>query len=192
MDDESRSPCLIVDWGNTLMRVFTGFQGPMARWPRVEAIPGVRKTLERLRTRYRVALATNAEDSAEADVWKALRRGGLDGVVDRVCCARNVGHRKPSPHFFTRVLAILRATEAEAISVGDDFEADVLGANTAGLRAVWFNERTSDRRQSPLCRTIHRFEDLPAALEGWSQPPGKGPGEQKAAAPSPTPGSTRL
>jgi len=32
---------LIFDWGDTVMRVFPEFSGPMAHWPRVEAVHGI-------------------------------------------------------------------------------------------------------------------------------------------------------
>ncbi len=43
---------------------------------------------------------------------------------------------KPAPEFFAAVLADLGARPAEAVMLGDDVEADVLGAVAAGLRGV--------------------------------------------------------
>lgn len=49
--------------------------------------------------------------------------------------------------------------------VGDDFEADVLGASLCGIRAFWFNERSDEVREGELYRTIHDLRALPQALE---------------------------
>ena len=45
MGRESR--CVLFDWGDTLMRDFPEFSGPMASWSHVEALPNVKEVLER-------------------------------------------------------------------------------------------------------------------------------------------------
>jgi hypothetical protein len=62
------------------MRDFPEFSGPMATWPRVEAIPNVKEALEGLQAHWILALATNVEASDEPDIRAALRRVGLDEV----------------------------------------------------------------------------------------------------------------
>ena len=37
--------CILFDWGDTLMRVFPEFEGPMFTWPRVEVVSGIKETL---------------------------------------------------------------------------------------------------------------------------------------------------
>jgi len=48
--------------------------------------------------------------------------------------------------------------------VGDNYEADVLGANVCGIRAVWFNEHSLEERAGILHITIHTLGALPDAL----------------------------
>jgi putative hydrolase of the HAD superfamily len=48
--------------------------------------------------------------------------------------------------------------------VGDDYMADIWGANQLGIRGVWFNRRTEERREAELVRTMHDFRELPALL----------------------------
>lgn len=160
-------PWLLLDWGDTVMRVFPRYRGPMRDWPRVEPMPGVPGTLAALADGFRVALATNAADSDEGAIREALGRAGLGGFFERVFCYRTVGFRKPSPEFFTAVLEELAVPPRGAVMVGDDFQGDVLGANAAGLRAVWLNLGSPETRESPVHRTIHRFADLPVALAAW-------------------------
>jgi putative hydrolase of the HAD superfamily len=147
------------------MRVFPEFQGPMASWPRVEAIDGVAETLRGLRTRWTIAIATNAADSEERDIRSALARADLDRLIDRVYCYRGVGHRKTEPAYFDHVLADLGIDPDHAVMVGDDFEGDVLSANRCGIRAVWFCEKATDRPAGALYRTVFELRELPAALE---------------------------
>lgn len=42
------SRCVLLDWGDTLMRDFPEFSGPMAAWHHVEAVPNVREVLVEL------------------------------------------------------------------------------------------------------------------------------------------------
>lgn len=161
------SPWLLLDWGDTVMRVFPEYPGPMRDWHRVGAMPGVPETLAALAGGVRLALATNAADSDEEAIRGALDRAGLADRFQRIFCYRTVGYRKPSREFFQAVLEELAVPPTGAVMVGDDFDGDVLGANAAGLRAVWLNLDDRTVREGPLHRTIHRFADLPAALGAW-------------------------
>ncbi len=160
--------CLLLDWGDTVMRVFPEYEGPMLGWPRVEAVDGIRETLTKLRPDWTIALATNAADSEEGEIWSALERAGLDELIDRIYCYRKVGHRKSAPAYFEHVLADLGIDASDAVMVGDDFEADVVSANRSGIRAIWFHENATERTTGNMHRTIHHLHELPEALESLS------------------------
>ena len=143
--------CILFDWGDTLMRDFKEFNGPMKDWPRVEAVPGAAETLAALRPDWTLALATNANDSAEADIRAALQRVNLDRWLDKVYCFKKIGHKKPSLEFYQYILDDLKLTPRSICMVGDNFEADVLGANACGMRAIWFNEHSLDSARKIIC-----------------------------------------
>jgi hypothetical protein len=113
MQIKSVTRCLLFDWGDTLMRVFPEFDGPMAAWPRVEAMPFANEILADLHLRYGLALATNAADSEETEIRAALDRVGLGKLLDKVYCYRNIGHKKPSKEFFDYVLADLGIEQSQ-------------------------------------------------------------------------------
>jgi len=77
---------ILFDWGDTLMRVFPEYTGPMKDWPRLEAVPGAAGMLDALHEDWILALATNAADSDEADIRAALRRVDLERRLDKVYC----------------------------------------------------------------------------------------------------------
>jgi membrane-associated phospholipid phosphatase/phosphoglycolate phosphatase-like HAD superfamily hydrolase len=163
---------ILLDWGNTLMVDGGEFEGPMADWPHVQAVEGAKPALRRLRPGHRLVVATNADDSDGAAVRAALRRAGLDGLIDDVVSSRDIGVRKPTAGFFAAALSQAGGGEdglrpADAIMVGDSWENDVVGAKTAGLRVVWLN---AEGRPQPEAATaapdavIASMRALPAAI----------------------------
>lgn len=149
------------------MRVFPQSPGPMAHWPRVEAVPGVEHALATLHQRYRLGLLTNAADSGEALVRAALGRVGLEGHFDLVLTARELGCRKPDPACYRLAARVLGCRPAEVVMVGDDYDADVAGARRAGLRAVWYNPTglVVPAGSEPPDEQVSSLEDLAPAIE---------------------------
>jgi len=77
---------------------------------------------------------------------------------------------KPSHAFFGTILAELGAEAGDALMVGDDIDADVLGAQASGLRGVLV--QTGKFRENALARStdrpdyvINSLSDVPALLE---------------------------
>ena len=135
---------VFLDWGNTLM-VDNGMrEGPMKDWEKVEAEAGAQEALRRLRARYRLVVATNAEDSPGSHVRMALARVGLDDLVDDVVSSADVGDHKPNYAFFRA--ALLREGDGglpldprRTVMVGDGTTNDIAGARRAGMRTIWYN-----------------------------------------------------
>jgi putative hydrolase of the HAD superfamily len=156
--------CILFDWGGTLMRELSEFEGPMVDWPHVETLPFVGVTLAALYPDWTLAVATNAAGSGEAEIRGALRRVGLDKWMDKIYCFRVLGLRKPTPEFFQYILNDLNLTPTQVFMVGDDFETDILGANRSGIRAIWFTLNPLAEKNGDMVRTIHDFRSLPDAL----------------------------
>jgi FMN phosphatase YigB (HAD superfamily) len=161
---------VLLDWGNTLMVDDGSRPGPMATWDRVAATPGAHEALRRLHPRYRLVIATNAEESGAPEVRAALARVGLDGLVDDIVTSRDVGVRKPDPAFFAAALRVGFADRAplpgRAVMVGDSWENDVVGAAAAGLRTIWLRDpgaRRPEGATAPDAEIAH-MSQLPEAL----------------------------
>ncbi len=129
----------IFDWGDTLMVAFPDANGPMYLWEKVAAVTGARETLTALHGVAGCHLATNAQDSREQDIVKALERVGLAEHLDNVFCFDNLGCRKPSVEFFKGIIRKIRADPGEIVMVGDSLDTDIVGALAAGLHGIWFN-----------------------------------------------------
>jgi len=161
---------IVFDWGNTLMRVFPECHGPMAYWPRVEAIPGVIPALADLCNTYPLYLATNASDSDANLVRIALQRVGLEDFFAGIFTSNELQATKPDPLFYQRVLQACSFPANEVVMVGDDYSADILGARQAGLHAIWYNPASLP---CPMEQIMHDAEiqtmsDLPLVLRELS------------------------
>jgi putative hydrolase of the HAD superfamily len=172
LSNSTRPRVVLFDWGDTLMRVFPEYRGPMVDWPRVEAVPGVKEALENLHSRCTLVVATNAADSGASLVFAALERAGLGGYFSAVFTVRELGAAKPDPGYFQAALSALGCSPAEAVMVGDSYPVDVIGARQAGLRAVWYNPRLEAAPSLPPEQDgdLPRMEDLPGLLEDLHLP----------------------
>jgi HAD superfamily hydrolase (TIGR01509 family) len=107
--------------------------------------------------------------------WGSNLRGivaelGLDRYFDFVLPSGAVGVAKPNPAFFRMALDAVGAQAADALMVGDSYRADVRGAWSAGMDAVWLDRReganiTPSGEPIPSdVRRIHGLDEVPAIV----------------------------
>lgn len=101
---------------------------------------GARETLVALRGQ---GLATGIITNGSGVVQNGkIDATGLRPLCDVVLISELEGVAKPDREIFERALARLGITPAEAMFVGDNPLVDVLGAQAAGLAAVWYHSST--------------------------------------------------
>ena len=104
--------------------------------------------------------------------WGSNLRGilaelGLDAHLDFVLPSGAVGVAKPNPAFFRLALDAAGVVPEEALMVGDSYRADVRGAWSAGMHAVWLNRRDginitpADEPEPTDVVVIHSLAELP-------------------------------
>jgi putative hydrolase of the HAD superfamily len=105
------------------------------REARVAPFPGALDALAELRRRgHRLGLLTNGG----ARLQRAkIDRYDLAQFFDAIRVEGEVGIGKPMAAAFAGALAALGASGEPAAMIGDDLEADIAGAQAAGLEAVW-------------------------------------------------------
>jgi len=153
-------PTVLFDWDDTVMRDHPEITVPMVEWESVEVIDGVADVLAYLHGSGRkVALATSAAISDEAQIRGALERGGLDGYFSHIYCFKNTNLPKDEA-FYRHILNDLGITPSEALMVGDGFEKDIRIPNSLGMFAVWFNPTSKEIRHGELHTTVHSMQGL--------------------------------
>jgi putative nucleotidyltransferase with HDIG domain len=163
---------LVFDWGDTLMRVFTEYDGPMVDWPQVAAVEGAGQVLQQLQEHYRLFVATNAAESSAQLVGAALQRAGLDHYFERIFTMHELGCLKPDPAFFHALSRQITIPGEACVMIGDDLRADISGSLQAGWRAVWLNP---SNQATPGLLPLHdadisRLAQLSSALSALDLP----------------------
>jgi putative hydrolase of the HAD superfamily len=126
---------------------------------RVEPFADVVPALERLGRRYRLMSLSNGN----ADLGVI----GLAPFFEHSVAAREAGAAKPDRRIFESLLDRAGLEPGQVAYVGDDPLADVEGARSAGLHAVWmdrFGRAWPDGLAPPACR-VRDLAELAALLD---------------------------
>ena len=123
--------------------------------------PEAREALEALRNRgYGLGIVSNNTDG----LLVVLDRLDLARCVDHVTYSQEVRAEKPDPAVFRLALERARCAPAEAVHVGDIYEADVVGARAAGLTPVLIDRH--DRRRDADCLRVRDLREVEGLLRG--------------------------
>ncbi|NTF41848.1 HAD family hydrolase [Rhizobium rhizogenes] len=102
---------------------------------------GALETLVALRVRgLKTAIISNGHTEVQS---AKIEITGLRNNVDLVVISEDVGLRKPDPRIFQLTAERLGVTPARCIFVGDNPEADVIGAQASGMTGIFYNAGTS-------------------------------------------------
>ena len=94
---------------------------------------GALELLEQLSARYTLGVISNGN----ADV----NHIGVGHLFEFTLSSEAAGVAKPHQDIFHQAVQLSGVEKHETIYVGDDPERDILGAQDAGLRAIWYNPR---------------------------------------------------
>jgi len=115
------------------------------------------RTLAELRMKgYRLGLITNREDPERLNTQ--LDQVGLRLYLDWSVAAGEIGVSKPDPAIFHLALEQAGVPADQALYVGDNYWADVVGAQRAGLRVLLLDPHRLFPEAG--CPVLDRFEDL--------------------------------
>jgi len=123
-------------------------------------VAGALALLQALKPAFKIGIVTN---NRTAEQQEKLRHLGMGELVDALITSEDVGVLKPDPRIYQVALARLGARPAETVMVGDNWQADVVGALAMGIRPLWLN-RTGAARPLAHVAEITSLEPLAAVL----------------------------
>jgi len=155
------------DLGDTLVAEETTVYDSSGQAVTARVIKGIFEVLEAIRKEeYRIGMIANGDS---AGIRSIIETTGLQDYFDVIVISEEVGTEKPYQRIFEVTLAKLGVKPENAVMVGNKIDADILGANRAGMKSVWFrwNNRysgTIDSSQEKPDFTINSLLELPRLL----------------------------
>lgn len=125
----------------------------LARQP----VAGSLQLLQALHGRVHIAIVTN---NITAEQREKLEVCGLEPFVDTLVTSEDVGAIKPDPAIFESALQRIGCSAQEAVMLGDAWSADIIGAQRAGIRAIWFNRTGMSCPDPALAIELQALEPL--------------------------------
>ncbi|QSE97569.1 YjjG family noncanonical pyrimidine nucleotidase [Fulvivirga lutea] len=99
-------------------------------------MPYAFEVLDYLRERYPLYLLTNGFNDVQSI---KISKSKIDHYFEGMVTSETCGHRKPSKEIFEFTLKKAGSQATEALMIGDNLKADIVGARNAAIDTVYFN-----------------------------------------------------
>ncbi len=99
-------------------------------------LPHTLDVLNYLQAKYKLHIITNGFEEVQ---HIKLRESKIGHFFDQLIFSETVGVKKPHPLIFKKAMKNAGATAKNSIMIGDDFYADIYGAQRVKMESVYFN-----------------------------------------------------
>ena len=107
---------------------------------------GAHEVLAYLQKKYSLHILTNGFEEIQ---HIKIKQSKLDPYFTHVVTSDKANAKKPSREIFEYILKLSGATKENSLMVGDNYEADIIGARNAGIDQVYFN--TQGDKPGKIC-----------------------------------------
>ena len=97
---------------------------------------GTYELLDYLKPNYQMHIITNGFIEVQS---KKIINSGLDQYFKQIITSEDAGVKKPNPYIFNYALNKAGALSNESVMIGDNWEADIMGAKNVGLDVIFCN-----------------------------------------------------
>lgn len=97
---------------------------------------GAFEILEHLSVKYQLHIITNGFHEVQ---HLKLEKSGIANYFKHIITSESVGFQKPHPDIFYHAMKIANTTPQESIMIGDNWEADIMGAYHCGMQVIFCN-----------------------------------------------------
>ncbi|NAS14184.1 YjjG family noncanonical pyrimidine nucleotidase [Poritiphilus flavus] len=117
--------------------------------------PNTIEILEYLKPNYRLHIVTNGFQEIQE---KKLRNADILDYFDQVVNSEMAGVKKPNPKIFNLALEKAGVSALNSLMIGDNLEADILGAQAVGFHTLHFNPQ--DEPLHEYCEIIQDLSEI--------------------------------
>lgn len=160
-NDDKDHECRFSDLAAEMARLLMGVPDPeLAAWIVAEELraeadclyikPGMEAILEHLRQRGLRIVAVSDMYLDQAHLETLLERLGLARFIDRVYVSSDTGIGKHTGRLFHHVLEAEAVGPGRMLHIGDNRHSDVRMPAGLGIRSIWLDDRTNNRRRTIL------------------------------------------
>ena len=107
-------------------------------------IPNALTILENFHSNYNMHIITNGFKEVQN---KKLEKSGLSKYFKTITISEDVGFKKPSKEIFLQAIARANAIIENSVMIGDNFNADIIGSKSVGMKAIYYNFHKTKEHQ---------------------------------------------
>ena len=104
-------------------------------------IHGTIDILNYLQPHYDLHIITNGFEEVQEI---KMKENNLTHFFNTITCSEEVDAKKPDPQIFLHALDKHNVKSEEAVMIGDDFHADIIGAQSINMKSIYFNPVEND------------------------------------------------
>ena len=107
-------------------------------------IPDALTVLELLKSNYKMHIITNGFKEVQK---RKLQKSDLIQYFETVTISEDVGVKKPHKLIFNHALTAANANVESSIMIGDNFNADIIGALGVGMKAIYYDFHNTNEQE---------------------------------------------
>ena len=113
--------------------------------------------LDSLKLKYKMHIITNGFKEVQK---RKLIKSNLVHYFKTVTISEDVGVKKPDTLIFNHAIKSAKATIENSIMIGDNYNADILGANKMGMKAIYFNFHKTNEENRENVIIIENLKEI--------------------------------
>lgn len=121
--------------------------------------PHTIEVLEYLHPNYKLHIITNGFQEIQD---RKLKNAKIHHYFDQIINSEMAGVKKPNPKIFQQALTNAKVAPENALMVGDNLEADIIGAKNVGFHVLHFNAHQEPKHE--VCPMITSLNEIKTFL----------------------------
>jgi len=92
--------------------------------------------------------------------YRKLMRLNLMSSITYLVTSEEAGCEKPEEGIFKRALGKMKLSASQVCMIGDNYERDILGAQSMGMASIWLNREGIQRDLPEMVEAVTRFSEI--------------------------------
>src|SRR5690606_18069977 len=118
---------------------------------------GAVEILDYLQPKYSLHIITNGFEEVQQ---RKLTNSNIHHYFKTVTNSERAGVKKPDPKIFYYALQQANTTSQKSIMIGDNLEADILGAEAVGIKSVLLTSNHQEKWQQTTIEKLTQLREL--------------------------------